>query len=357
MVGHSFSDRLKFWSEVEVEHAFVEVEGGEETGEVAIEQAYVDLMVNRRFNLRAGMVLVPVGIINERHEPPTFHGVERTFVDTVIVPTTWRDTGVGAFGDLGRGFSYRAYAVPGLDAAGFSAEEGIAGGRQQGGRADASDPAVTGRLEYRRAGLTAGASLWRGGAGFGLIRLDIETPAVAVSSLDARYRRGRHELRGQWSMVNITGAGGSQPRVADPHRAQPQHRQPAARRVCRSGDARDARTPGAHEVVVFGRYEKFDTQNKMPAGYLPLARVSAIGVGRGRDVLPGPGCRVQVRFRPRAQQERRRPRAVADQPRSGLVVLVMRAARIVVCDRHWSWCRLSVATSLQVTSLSDQRRK
>ncbi len=99
----------------------------EETGEVAIEQAYIDLMVNRRFNLRAGMVLVPVGILNERHEPPTFHGVERTFVDTVIVPTTWRDVGAGVFGDLGRGFSYRAYVVPGLDATGFTAEEGIAG--------------------------------------------------------------------------------------------------------------------------------------------------------------------------------------------------------------------------------------
>jgi len=58
MVGHSFSDRLKFWSEVEVEHALVAVEGGVETGEVAIEQAYIDLLVGRRFNLRAGMVLV-----------------------------------------------------------------------------------------------------------------------------------------------------------------------------------------------------------------------------------------------------------------------------------------------------------
>jgi hypothetical protein len=135
MVGHSFSDRIKFWSEVEVEHAFVEVEGGEETGEVAIEQAFVDLLLHRRFNLRTGMVLVPVGIINERHEPPTFNGVERTMVDTVIVPTTWRDVGVGAFalGYLFRGFSYRAYAVPSLNAAGFSAD-GIAGGRQQGTR-------------------------------------------------------------------------------------------------------------------------------------------------------------------------------------------------------------------------------
>src|SRR6188768_3675855 len=205
MVGHSFSDRLKFWSEVEVEHAFVE--GGEESGEVAIEQAYIDLMVSRRVNVRTGMVLMPVGILNERHEPPTFHGVERTFVDTVIVPTTWRDTGVGAFGDLGRGFSYRAYLLPGLDATGFTAEEGIAEGRQQGSQADASDPAVAGRLEYRQHGLTAGGSFWTGGSGFGLIRLDIETPTVTVGSLDARYRRGRHELRGQWSVVHIGGAG------------------------------------------------------------------------------------------------------------------------------------------------------
>ena len=145
MVGHRFSERIKFWSEIEVEHAFVEVEGGEETGEVAIEQAYLDLMVHRRFNVRAGMVLVPVGILNERHEPPTFNGVERTMVDTVVVPTTWRDTGVGAFGDLGRGFSYRAFVVPGLDATGFTAEEGIKDGRQQGGHADASDPAVKDR--------------------------------------------------------------------------------------------------------------------------------------------------------------------------------------------------------------------
>ena len=73
----------------------------------------------------------------------------------------------GAFGDLGRGFSYRAYVVPGLDATGFTADEGIAGGRQQGGQADASDPAVTGRLEFRSRGLTAGASFWRGGAASG----------------------------------------------------------------------------------------------------------------------------------------------------------------------------------------------
>ena len=303
MVGHSFSDRLKFWSEVEVEHAFVE--GGDESGEVAIEQAYIDLMVNRRVNVRTGMVLMPVGILNERHEPPTFHGVERTFVDTVIVPTTWRDVGVGVFGDVGRGFSYKAYLVPGLDATGFSAEEGIAEGRQQGGQADASDPAVTGRLEYRRAGFTAGASVWRGGAGFGLIRLDIETPEVAVSSLDARFRRGRHELRGQWSMVNISGA-------ADLNRAMQIHTglspNIASRLLGAYGEAATRVTPDSwsDEIVVFGRYEKFDTQNKMPDGYLPLPQFQRSAWVAGATYFPDPDVAFKFDF----VQERNKSSAV-----------------------------------------------
>ena len=293
MVGHSFSDRLKFWSEVEVEHAFVE--GGEESGEVAVEQAYIDLLVNRRVNVRAGMVLAPIGILNERHEPPTFHGVERTFVDTFIIPTTWRDVGAGVFGDLGRGFSYKAYLVPGLDATGFSAEEGIAEGRQQGGHADASDPAVTGRLEYRRAGLTAGASLWRGGAGFGLIRLDIETPEVAVSSLDARFRRGRYEMRGQWSTVNISEA-------ADLNRALQIHTGLSPNIASRllgvygEGAMRISPDSWAHEVAVFGRYEIFDTQNKMPAGYLPLEQFRRSAFVTGVTYYPDPDVAFKMDF-------------------------------------------------------------
>ena len=107
LFGHSFSERIKFWSELEVEHAIVE--GGEEGGEVALEQAYLDFLIKPAFNLRAGMMLTPVGILNERHEPPSFNGVERTFVETLIIPTTWRELGFGFTGDLGRGFRYRAY--------------------------------------------------------------------------------------------------------------------------------------------------------------------------------------------------------------------------------------------------------
>src|SRR5580765_2465414 len=122
---HSFSDRVRFVGELEVEHAVVE--GLEEGGELELEQAYLDFLVHPALNFRAGMLLVPVGIINERHEPPVFHGVERPFVDTVIIPTTWFEAGVGIHGALGRGFRYRAYAMAPLDATEFSAGEGLQG--------------------------------------------------------------------------------------------------------------------------------------------------------------------------------------------------------------------------------------
>lgn len=293
MVGHSFSDRIKFWSEVEVEHAFLE--GGEESGEVAIEQAYLDLAVNRRVNVRAGMVLMPIGILNERHEPPTFHGVERTFVDTVIIPTTWRDIGAGVFGDLGRGLSFKAYVVPGLDASGFSAEAGIAEGRQQGGHADASDPAVTGRLELRRRGLTAGGSFWYGGSGFSLRRLDIDPPKVGVASLDARYRRGRHELRGQWSMVSISGAGDLNRAIQAQVGIGPNV---ASRLLGAYGEAATRVSPNSwpHEVMLFGRYEIFDTQNKMPDGFLPLDHLRRSAFTTGVTYYPDPDVAFKLDF-------------------------------------------------------------
>jgi hypothetical protein len=291
MVGHNFSDRIKFWSEVEVEHAFVE--GGEDTGEDAVEQAYIDLAIHRRLNVRAGMLLVPVGIINERHEPPTFHGVERPFVDTVIIPSTWRDVGAGIFGDLGRGLSYKAYVMPGLDARGFSAEEGIAEGRQQGSHADASDPAVTGRLEYRSHGLTAGGSFWYGGAGFGLTRLDIKTPEVGIASIDARYRRGRHELRGQWSLVSIDGAADINRAVQSQVGIGPNV---GSRLLGAYGEAATRVSPDSwtHELVVFGRYEVFDTQNKMPSGFLPLDHLRRSAVTTGVTYFPDPDVAFKI---------------------------------------------------------------
>ena len=182
LFGHSFSDRIKFWSELELEHALVE--GGFESGEVALEQAYLDFLVKPYLNFRAGMLLAPVGIVNERHEPPSFNGVERPFVESIIIPTTWRELGFGLTGDLGRGFRYRAYLTSSLDASRFGAESGIAEGKSSGLDASLRNPAKMARLEFagvRR--LTLGTSIYSGHSGFNTPGVN---PRVSIGEFDGR---------------------------------------------------------------------------------------------------------------------------------------------------------------------------
>src|SRR4030095_768336 len=108
-----------FNSEIEYEHATTG-EGDEEKGEVSVEFAYLDYLIRPEVNVRAGLVLIPVGFINELHEPPVFLGARRPEVEDRIIPTTWRELGAGVFGDAGP-ITYRAYVVNGLDSSGIEA--------------------------------------------------------------------------------------------------------------------------------------------------------------------------------------------------------------------------------------------
>src|SRR5712691_12972349 len=157
-LAHSFDDRVAFRSELEVEDA--KIEGGQVGGEVALEQAYLDYRFADWITLRTGLVLPPVGIINETHEPPTFNGVDRPGFDHDVIPTTWREIGVGALGTIpgGSGLAYRVYLVNGLLAEGFSAAEGLREGRQEGQNARFANPSLTGRLEWARPGWKIGGS-------------------------------------------------------------------------------------------------------------------------------------------------------------------------------------------------------
>lgn len=266
LFGHSFSDRIKFWSELELEHSLIE---GGEGGELALEQAYLDFLIKPWFNLRAGMLLTPVGIVNERHEPPSFNGVERPFVETLIIPTTWRELGAGITGDLGRGFRYRAYLTSALNATGFNAEEGITGGRSAGFEASFRNPAKVARLEYagtRR--LMLGASIYSGHTGFDVPGLN---PRVTIGEFDGRYRFGRVDLRGLFANTWVSRAGELNYRMTLQSGTNP-------------NVARQMRgyylEPGLHvlprglrsDLIAFLRYEKFNTQHRMPEGYVPLAQ-------------------------------------------------------------------------------------
>jgi hypothetical protein len=263
--SHSFSDRLRFVGELELEHAFVE--GLEEAGEVELEQAYIDVLLKPSLNFRAGMLLVPVGILNERHEPPVFFGVERPFVDTVIIPTTWFDVGAGVHGRIGSAFAYRAYVMAPLDATEFSADEGLREGIQKGSEANVRNAALTGRVEWTAApGLTVGVSGWRGDSGFNVPRLD---PTVGVFEIDARWRRHGFEARGQFARVFI----GDAARLNDALSLFVGVSPNIARQLqgfYLEGSRLFPLRRWRHEIAVFGRFEDFDTQFRMPEGYEPI---------------------------------------------------------------------------------------
>jgi hypothetical protein len=160
--GYKFSDSFVFNSEIEIEHASTS-----KSGSVSVEFAYLDYLHSDPFNLRAGLVLIPMGVLNELHEPTTYLGAVRPDTERRIIPSTWRENGIGVFGSFG-GFDYRTYVVNGLDGSGFSAS-GLRGGRQKGSKARAEDFAWVGRADYTAVpGLMIGGSIYAGNSGQGL---------------------------------------------------------------------------------------------------------------------------------------------------------------------------------------------
>jgi hypothetical protein len=264
-LGHTFNDRLAFRSELEVEDA--KVEGGDPGGEVALEQAYLDYRLSDHLTLRSGLVLPPVGIINETHEPPTFNGVNRPGFDGDVLPTTWRELGVGVAGTVpgGSGLTYRVYLVNGLLASGFSASRGVRGGRQEGREASFANPSFTGRVEWARPGLKIGGAFWYGGAANQDSVLGTGTfdAPVTLLAADARYDVGAFAFRGVVANIAISDAQAINARY------------PAAVVGSRitggyieaAYNLLDALAPtSSHKLNAFVRHERYDTHAGVPAG-------------------------------------------------------------------------------------------
>ncbi|MCW3788035.1 hypothetical protein [Plebeiibacterium sediminum] len=143
LLGYKFNERTQFISEIEYEHV----------SEVYIEQAFLQYKLSKGINLRAGLLLAPMGLINEYHEPNTFNGVERPFIDAYIAPTTWREIGIGLSGTyLPANIRYQAYVMNGFNgydgAAKFSGKNGLRKGRQKGAESYMSSPNLALKLEY-----------------------------------------------------------------------------------------------------------------------------------------------------------------------------------------------------------------
>jgi hypothetical protein len=212
--GYKFSDRILFNTEIEFEHATTEETISSEGGSVSVEFAALDFFWRDEANLRAGLVLVPMGFLNEVHEPPFFFGVNRPEVERRIIPTTWRETGAGAFGTfLGENLRYKVYAITSLNAAGYQ-PSGLRDARQQGDRALAEDWAFVGRLDYTPLpGLLVGGSLFLGDAGQDqTLTGDMGTASLPDTftilwDLHAEYEWRGLSLRSLFTMAHIDQAG------------------------------------------------------------------------------------------------------------------------------------------------------
>lgn len=180
--GYKFSDRALFNSELEVEDASTE-----RGGNVNMEFAYLDFLHRPAANIRAGLVLVPMGLINEQHEPTAYLGARRPLTEQVIIPATWSELGAGVFGDSGK-FSYRSYLMTGLVGDEFTGEEGVREGRQGGGNAVAEKLAAVGRIDLHPfEGTMVGGSLYGGDvARIGELHVDSRFRGTSVRGVIAR---------------------------------------------------------------------------------------------------------------------------------------------------------------------------
>lgn len=293
--GYKFSDRIVFNSELEFEHGGYSDE--HRTGEVKVEFAYLDFLMAKAMNIRAGMMLIPVGFINELHEPPAFLGSRRPFTETRIIPSSWNENGVGIHGDLPGNLTYRVYLVNGLSALGRGVEgetegfnaRGIRGGRQAGKEASAAGLAWTGRLDWTfMPGAMVGASFYSGnsnqsGAG----------PAIITTLVDfhAEYRANGFQARGLFAQVTNSRGGvealamGSAPREVG---------------IKQFGGyleaGYDLLRGGKQALIPFLRWERLNTQSEVVSGVVASGANDQTVLTAGVNYKPIPNIAVKADY-------------------------------------------------------------
>ncbi|MCZ6595242.1 MAG: hypothetical protein O6943_10065 [Bacteroidetes bacterium] len=207
-LGYKFDDRTQFVSEIEIEHV----------EEIFLEQAFINYAVGDNVSLRGGLMLIPMGIINEYHEPTTFNGTERPAVDNVIVPTTWRELGVGVSGRFpDASVGYQAYIFNGFKSTDIDGESGVKGflkgsnglrgGRQKGIKSTVDSPTFSTKIEYYGLpGLRMGLSGYFGKtqATDEVEHLDGATIGIAMVGFDARYAFKKITARGQFIYASLS---------------------------------------------------------------------------------------------------------------------------------------------------------
>lgn len=264
--GYKFNEKWLFNSEIEIEHGTTSASSGTTSseGSISLEFGVIEYLHSPELNFRAGVLLSPMGFINELHEPTTFLSSQRPDSERRIIPSTWRELGLGAFGEVG-GFAYRAYLMNSLDGEEFNSS-GLRGGRQKGNRAAADDFSGVVRVDYVGVpGLTVGGSAYVGKQGQDGLKGANAIPGLSTLILDAHveYRSGPWRARALFTMADIDGAGRFNTSTGEnlAERLQGYYFELGY-------DVMSQLAPESEfSVTPFARFEHIDTQASMPAGF------------------------------------------------------------------------------------------
>lgn len=305
LFGYRFNEKTQFVTEIEYEHV----------SEVYVEQAYLQYSINRFVNFRAGLMLIPMGIINEYHEPPTYNGVERPHIDNVVAPTTWRELGAGFSGNLiDASLRYQAYIVNGFSSYNGSAKiggkNGLRGGRQKGAESFLSSPNFAAKIEYYGVrGLNLGLSYYHGntqsslysgikdGDNTAIERADSSVVGIKMLGADARYNLAGFQLRGQYYLNFIdntekfnrfTAANGKNNDLGS---SQTGWYAELAYDLFRNTQLKSSLLP-------FIRYEKYNLHQSIANGFTenPSYKNTIISTGLGWKITPQAALKCDVQF-------------------------------------------------------------
>ena len=198
-VNSDLSDWITLNTELEWEHGGVggDVKDGKKlSGEVLVEQAFLQFKLSRPLNLKAGIMLVPLGATNLYHEPTNFNSSERPQLDRYLIPSTWSEMGAGIYGSLGTKVDYELLVMNGLDGAGFSAKDGVRGGRQNLNADVNRNKAVAGRLEVRPF-----TNLYTNFSFYTANSAKVGTAYTTIAAFDGKYSIGDLDLAGEYVHV------------------------------------------------------------------------------------------------------------------------------------------------------------
>lgn len=252
-VNSDLNDWITLNTELEWEHGGVKdsvSDEGELSGEVAVEQAFLDFKFSKAFNVKAGVMLMPVGGVNLYHEPTNFNSAERPSLDRILIPSTWSEMGAGIHGALTDKVDYQLLVVTGLDGEEFSAKNGIRDGRQNLNADNNRGKAVTGRIEVRPlTNLYTNFSFYTGNSA------KTGDAYTTIAAFDGKYSIDRFDLSGEYVHIYQDKPGKLSNEIG--HNMSGYWVEGAAHVLPRSlkkGKLSDA------DAIVFARYSELDTQ-------------------------------------------------------------------------------------------------